>query len=338
MKKRYEVWADYVDTCLPCYLTDHHNREGEMLLGVCPSGQTSEQAVEELMEEINGAMYDSVPEEVGDEEIHVALTAAVEGVDFRTISSNGDRLEDGEDEDEDPAEDFGEESQAWFVLSWKEIPVVAHRVFIEVEVACYDDQRLEAEGAVESLLDFGSVRDAFSDAGLDVESIGVVQNDQQQLEPYVDMAQDTMGQMFNGCIVRVLRVPGFGSGSGSGRGEQGPASYRLMAQAMDRFRAGVDVSFSTGPCGFSVTVKENTGVPLSVCGHAATGSLRAADNRTSHDPVVVPGAPLVHFDTERCLGDVTLTQYVPGREVTPEYVQGFKEWIRGEREKHPSED
>ena len=46
----------HVDTCLPCYLQDHHNREGERLLAAPVDGGTRTWLVKEsLRDEINAA-------------------------------------------------------------------------------------------------------------------------------------------------------------------------------------------------------------------------------------------------------------------------------------------
>lgn len=107
------VSCTHKDTCLGCYLTDHHNRDGELLLGIYPHSQTDEEAAQELWEELNSCDWD-LPEDLTDEAIKMAFSEAVEGVDFRYIDGRtGNRTEADPGEEND-----GEAAQVWFVLTW----------------------------------------------------------------------------------------------------------------------------------------------------------------------------------------------------------------------------
>lgn len=110
-----EVSCNYEDTCLGCYLTDHHNRQGELLLGIYPHSQTESEAASELLEELNSSDWD-LPEALTDDLLKAAFSEAVKGVDFRYIDKDGQRVEELTDAEEDHL--IGESSQVWFVLTW----------------------------------------------------------------------------------------------------------------------------------------------------------------------------------------------------------------------------
>jgi hypothetical protein len=54
-----QITVSHVDTCLGCYLTDHHSRPGQLLVGVECNGQSAADALEELA----GQVSDLAPEE-----------------------------------------------------------------------------------------------------------------------------------------------------------------------------------------------------------------------------------------------------------------------------------
>lgn len=79
---------------MSCYLQDHHNREGECLIGITPHGQTDAEAVEELQEELLQHDYPT-EEQVSTTDRVAALTEAVKGVglplDRRTYGRSAGR-------------------------------------------------------------------------------------------------------------------------------------------------------------------------------------------------------------------------------------------------------
>jgi len=145
--KKYTLSADYVDTCMPCYLQDHHSREGEMLLQCLPHGQSIPEAVEDLFE--SESTWDRFPggEEISQEAIEEALTSALEGVDLQYLDLEGNRCE-SDPEPEGHAETCSmmdgedlplctcgydlwqgaEPSYVYVVLRWKEEPRCTHSV------------------------------------------------------------------------------------------------------------------------------------------------------------------------------------------------------------------
>lgn len=111
-------WAVvHIDTCLSCYLQDHHNRDGELLLGVPVNGEST---VGEVLDELASEL-----QQFGD------LAADRAGFDWtkaeETIKAlqaeNVDRAEMKFDNGLETLEedDYDEPVQAWFLLTW-EVP------------------------------------------------------------------------------------------------------------------------------------------------------------------------------------------------------------------------
>lgn len=136
----------HVDTCLPCYLLDHHNRPGELLVGVTCRAQSVEEVANEIVDEINlvcaGGLPDGFPD-LSDDEIREIGKAAAEGVDMvpdaepdrckecdSDVKMNRVRLDGGRTAyicDDcghahsiaDLLEDFNDElCAAWFLVTW----------------------------------------------------------------------------------------------------------------------------------------------------------------------------------------------------------------------------
>lgn len=108
--RREPIWSvscRHKDTCLGDYLQDHHNRDGEMLLGASLGG-TPEATVDDLWYEVA-----EIPDDLTEEQVRTALKEAVAGVDLSYIDEHGNP-QDEIDEDRD-----SEEPKAWFVLSWE---------------------------------------------------------------------------------------------------------------------------------------------------------------------------------------------------------------------------
>lgn len=92
----------HVDTCLSCYLLDHHNRPGELLVGV-ELGTDSETAALAMRDEFNELGWDreDPAPTIETEECREAL----KGVDLSAGIA---------DDDHD-----GETARAWFLLKWE---------------------------------------------------------------------------------------------------------------------------------------------------------------------------------------------------------------------------
>lgn len=107
----------HIDTCLPCYLQDHHNRDGELLLGVPVDGRhLVEDVLDALESEFHAIAYDLGEYRAGYD--HDKARKALQ--DHR--DDNEERLGrvfdlsleiPNEDDDED-----GESVVAYFLITW----------------------------------------------------------------------------------------------------------------------------------------------------------------------------------------------------------------------------
>lgn len=100
----------HIDTCLSCYLQDHHNHDGELLLGVLvDSAITFGEVLAELKSELqqtnqgDGFDYDAAAAAIAAEFADVDLTEAF----------------DASLESPDEFSDDGDYPQAWFLLTWE---------------------------------------------------------------------------------------------------------------------------------------------------------------------------------------------------------------------------
>lgn len=107
----------HIDTCLPCYLNDHHNRDGELLLGVYVDGEsTVKDVLDDLRSEFDQIGWDLAHDRLGYD--HDAASAALD----RLIEETKDVWARDFDlslpvPDEHPY-DIDEWCQAWFLLTW----------------------------------------------------------------------------------------------------------------------------------------------------------------------------------------------------------------------------
>jgi len=104
----------HIDTCLGCYLTDHHNRDGELLLGVIVDGETTYQEVkDELLREVHGLSLD--PEEFDYDAAVKAIGEAF--LPVRSLAAKFDPSLDVPTDDE--RDEMLEPCQAWFLFEWE---------------------------------------------------------------------------------------------------------------------------------------------------------------------------------------------------------------------------
>lgn len=90
----YFVWANYIDTCYPDYLTDGYNRDNEMLL-CCPAlGQSLQNGVIDLLTSMENGEADKLPDEIKDSTIFDAVYSVCRGVDFTGLLEEDVSLED----------------------------------------------------------------------------------------------------------------------------------------------------------------------------------------------------------------------------------------------------
>lgn len=124
-----KITAQYVDTCLPDYLQDGHNREGECL-AFSPLGLSLEETVESLAGSVDTMLWDAgCPESILDTDIRDALRDALDGVDLRAVDGDGNRI-DGEPEESD--DDCIDEVYVYVVLRWDATKVTL-RLTVDVE-------------------------------------------------------------------------------------------------------------------------------------------------------------------------------------------------------------
>jgi hypothetical protein len=107
----------HIDTCLPSYLQDHHNRPGELLLGADVDGATSYQEVlDELLDGLNRLDLDP------DSFDYDAAEAAIRD-QFSTVSDMSKPFDPSLEVI--PSEELencgGEWCVAWFLIEWEEV-------------------------------------------------------------------------------------------------------------------------------------------------------------------------------------------------------------------------
>jgi len=104
------VTLSHIDTCLPDYLQDHHNRDGELLLGVAIDNKTTFTDVKSaLLYEFKDVGADAAPDEAD----FLAALAEFFAPYSDVMSAEFD--DSIEDSDEDNS---CESCYAWFLLSW----------------------------------------------------------------------------------------------------------------------------------------------------------------------------------------------------------------------------
>lgn len=109
------LWA-HIDTCLSCYLNDHHNRDGELLLGVYVDGtSTISQVLARLVDEFRQVGWQIAEYRRGYD--HDKATAALAYL-INENSDRGEKLFDSSLEYHSEDEFDGDSVQAWFLLTW----------------------------------------------------------------------------------------------------------------------------------------------------------------------------------------------------------------------------
>lgn len=106
----------HIDTCLSCYVQDHHNRDGELLLGVVVDGRY---LVEDVLDSLEGE-FEAIAWNLGESRKGYDHDQARKALQ-RLRDDNEDRLGRVFDlglEIPDEGEEFDEPCQAWFLLTW----------------------------------------------------------------------------------------------------------------------------------------------------------------------------------------------------------------------------
>lgn len=109
--------VSHIDTCLSCYLNDHHQRDGELLLGVFVGPDST---VGEVLDAVADE-YRQIGWELGETRLGFDYDAAKAAIDHlkidnadrlgRLFDSSLERIPEGE-------EDMHEMCQAWFLIHW----------------------------------------------------------------------------------------------------------------------------------------------------------------------------------------------------------------------------
>ena len=108
--------VSHIDTCLSCYLNDHHNRDGELLLGVFVDGSAT---VGDVLDGLRDE-YRQIAYEMGENRLGFDYDAGLAAIDA-LITENEDRrtvLFDGSLEILDEDSEDVEGCQAWFLIHW----------------------------------------------------------------------------------------------------------------------------------------------------------------------------------------------------------------------------
>ena len=102
--------AQLIDVCLACYLSDHHSRDGELLLGAAVDGATTHrEMLAELHSELNAL-------DVDDERFDYDQARAALGGLFAPVADLDSVFNSSLDQPSD--DDDGETCQAWILLTY----------------------------------------------------------------------------------------------------------------------------------------------------------------------------------------------------------------------------
>lgn len=112
----YEMDCSHIDTCMSCFLNDHHNRDGELLLGVFVDGaSTFHDVLWALIDELQTASASIDPADVPGWDYDAAKACAKSLFAETDLSKPFDVGLDMPSEDDDCAESV----QAWFLFTWE---------------------------------------------------------------------------------------------------------------------------------------------------------------------------------------------------------------------------
>jgi hypothetical protein len=111
-----EFSISHIDTCLSCYLQDHHHRDGELLLGVYVDGNTTIGDILRDLESEFNQMFLEDGERGGfnGDKASAAIAKLKEDNKDRLDTIFDSKLETPSEDDED----MGESCQAWFLIHW----------------------------------------------------------------------------------------------------------------------------------------------------------------------------------------------------------------------------
>jgi hypothetical protein len=109
----------HIDTCLSCFLNDHHQRDGELLLGAIVFGDTTIGDVKnELLSEFDSVGWDLASDRAGydHDKARKAILDLFRDVHPMELDRTAfDSSLDLRDEEDDESGDY---CQAWFLITW----------------------------------------------------------------------------------------------------------------------------------------------------------------------------------------------------------------------------
>lgn len=110
----------HVDTCLPDYLNDHHNRDGELLLGVPIDGSTTVGEVKQgLISEFADIAYQMAGEKPGYDHLKARQSITDLFADVHPMTLDRTPFDDSLDIlDGEEREDSESWCYAYFVITW----------------------------------------------------------------------------------------------------------------------------------------------------------------------------------------------------------------------------
>lgn len=141
------IKAEYIQTCLPDYVQDGHNRPGEMLVS-SPLGIALCHVVDAMLESMDMEAY--LPHGWTNDAVGKAIEECLAGVDLRAFDADGNRVDELD-------EDYDDENQAYVLLTWD---ATVTKIHLDVDID-YQANGVEPH----DLRDFvmRSIKQAFSD-------------------------------------------------------------------------------------------------------------------------------------------------------------------------------
>lgn len=122
MKPKHEFSINLIDVCLPDYLCDHCNREGEVLLSISVRNNTTIASAKAMLrDELNNLWDDRIPEELTSEKFANLLEEFMPEGSVRVAQDWKKALQYIDLSEEDDSEECHDECYAYFRLQfWTE--------------------------------------------------------------------------------------------------------------------------------------------------------------------------------------------------------------------------
>lgn len=120
IRETAEFSVVHIDTCLACYLQDHHNRDGELLLGVTVTGETTiGEVFNELEDEFRSIAWDIAADRKGFDYDKAFAAIKAERSKHHPMDLDRKLFDPSLDiPTEEDYEDMAEFPKAWFLIVW----------------------------------------------------------------------------------------------------------------------------------------------------------------------------------------------------------------------------